>query len=234
LITGTLFEKKIVEYLQIFFNCSFKTYDAKTIFNFFDENKIFDGVPDCEPINDKNKFLYKDGFPLIEIKTISLDKLCYNEDEFGNKKMFRNLNNEPLIKIPKFNAKSFVRENAKKTLDEKIRKYALQLSFYMYLRKIDLGIETINGAIAIAFIEKDEYIFDENDIECINKINLFTKRINENKKINFDSSKNSNHNYVNKIELIYAKLDEKNILSYSFCGKEFEINIEEKIEKCRE
>ncbi len=69
---------------------------AQVKWDVFQENKIFGGIPDGEPVDDKGNFLYP-KFPMLEIKTTSIDSFVYkkNKNDFILQK---DANGNPVVK----------------------------------------------------------------------------------------------------------------------------------------
>ncbi len=155
---GTIIEPKIWKLACEKLGVNFKQYiPAQIKWDVFQENKIFGGIPDGEPVDSSGKLLYPD-FPMLEIKTTSIDSFVYKKnkndfilqkDELGN----------PIVKN--------VGEKRKKWFDAKgdiviPEEYKFQLGLYCYLRGIT------HGVFAVGFLETSDYI-DPNSCDINNR-----------------------------------------------------------------
>lgn len=148
---GTLIEPKITEYAKEKMKTDFLVYDARSIkWDVFQENKIFGGIPDGEPVNSEGIFDYPNN-PMLEIKTTSIDSFKYKK--FGiNFILEKNSQNIPIVKKKNGNLKKWF-------IDGKINipvEYIYQLSLYLYLRKINKGI------FFVAFLKDSDYANPQN------------------------------------------------------------------------
>lgn len=149
---GNTIEPKIKNYVEEKLNINFKQYDPfKVKWDVFDKTPIFGGIPDGEPVDEMGNFLYYKNYPMLEIKTSSIDSFVY-KNEGGVLRMQKDENNIPLIKLEKGKLKSWYNENNE---IEVPLEYKLQLSLYLYLRNITKGI------FVIGFLEKEDYAAPE-------------------------------------------------------------------------
>ena len=145
---GNVIEPKIKDYVQEQIGIKFKQYNPFAVkWDLFSDNPIFGGIPDGEPIDDQDKFIYDKGCPMLEIKTTSIDSFVY-KTENGVLKMQKDKNNIPLVKIPNGKMESWYDNNKKLVIPTE---YELQLSLYLYLRNVTKGL------FAVAFLEKEYY-----------------------------------------------------------------------------
>jgi hypothetical protein len=73
--TGQVVETKIQKILPKLLNHKYFCYDPKEIkYDAFRDNPVFGGIPDAEPTDDGRTFTYEENFPMVEIKTSSIDK----------------------------------------------------------------------------------------------------------------------------------------------------------------
>ena len=174
--TGIIIEPKIKKYVEKKLNIHYLTYDPiKVKFDIFNDNDIFGGIPDGEPIELTGKINYDLG-PMLEIKTSSYDAFVF-KNEKNVLKLMKDSNNIPLVKVKNKKYESWFNEDKINIPTE----YAYQLGLYMFLRKIN------NGLFAVSFIEKQYYanpnafIPNEKNTYLINfKINntdSFSKKI---------------------------------------------------------
>ncbi len=149
--TGNVIEPIIKNYVEQETGIKFKQHNPFQVkWDVFKENKIFGGIPDGEPVNENGEFLYKDDYPMLEIKTTSIDSLVYKHEN-GVLRMQKDSDNIPLVKKEKGKMSEWYKDgNIVIPLN-----YELQLSLYMYLRNISKGI------FAVGFLEKEDYAFPE-------------------------------------------------------------------------
>lgn len=186
---GNIIEPKIKNYVEDKIKIKFKQYNPFEVkWDVFNDNKIFGGIPDGEPINNKNEIDYENNNPMLEIKTTSIDSFKYKTVN-GILELQKDENNIPLIK------EKFGKKNSW-FIDGKIQipdEYKLQLSLYLYLRKVSKGI------FAIAFLEKEDYAFPDKFI-CENReiylVELFLENEDFSKII--DSARNWYMYYIEK------------------------------------
>lgn len=151
---GHIIEPKIRDFVSQQLNVKFKSYEPFAIrCDVFKENKIFGGIPDGEPIDEKGNFLYEQGKPMLEIKTSSYDGLLYKKIN-GSLILQKDEKGFPIIKEKMAKYKSWFdpKTNEFKISDE----YAYQLALYLFLRKTNYGI------FAICFLNLDDYKNPEN------------------------------------------------------------------------
>lgn len=165
---GNTIEPMLRNYVEKKFDITYKQYNPFQVkWDVFADNEIFGGIPDGEPVNKSGEFLYNKNYPMLEIKTTSIDSFVYKNVN-GVLTMQKDANNVPLVKTPNGKLESWF--NEKKQLVIPIE-YQLQLCLYMYLRQVNLGL------FVIGFLEKEDYAkpidFDINNrkIETA-KINL--------------------------------------------------------------
>lgn len=165
---GNIIEPKIKDYVQKLTNIKYKQYNPFEVkWDVFNENKIFGGIPDGEPIDANGKLDYSNNLPMLEIKTTSIDSFVYKTID-GVLKMQKDENNIPLVKQKNGKKDSWYEKGNIVIPDE----YKLQLSLYLYLRGITKGL------FAIAFLEKEDYAFP-NDFNPDNRtIELVELNIN--------------------------------------------------------
>lgn len=176
--TGIIIEPKIKKYVERKLNIHYLTYDPiKVKFDIFNDNDIFGGIPDGEPIELTGKINYDLG-PMLEIKTSSYDAFVF-KNEKNVLKLMKDSNNIPLVKVKNKKYESWFNEDKINIPTE----YAYQLGLYMFLRKIN------NGLFAVSFIEKQYYAnpnaFIPNEKNTylinfkINNIDSFSKKIDQ-------------------------------------------------------
>lgn len=176
--TGIIIEPKIKKYVEKKLNIHYLTYNPiKVKFDIFNDNDIFGGIPDGEPIELTGKINYDLG-PMLEIKTSSYDAFVF-KNEKNVLKLIKDSNNIPLVKVKNKKYESWFNENKINIPTE----YAYQLGLYMFLRKIN------NGLFAVSFIEKQYYAnpnaFIPNEKNTylinfkINNIDSFSKKIDQ-------------------------------------------------------
>lgn len=176
--TGIIIEPKIKKYVERKLNIHYLTYDPiKVKFDIFNDNDIFGGIPDGEPIELTGKINYDLG-PMLEIKTSSYDAFVF-KNEKNVLKLMKDSNNVPLVKVKNKKYHSWFNADKINIPTE----YAYQLALYMFLRKIN------NGLFAVSFIETQYYanpnafIPNEKNTYLINfrisNINSFSKKIDQ-------------------------------------------------------
>lgn len=146
---GNIIEPKIKNYVEQVTKINYKQYNPFQIkWDVFQDDKIYGGIPDGEPLNKNGEIDYSDSKPMLEIKTTSIDSFVYKTID-GVLKMQKDENNIPLIKLKNGKKDSWYKNGKIDIPDE----YKLQLSLYLYLRGITKGL------FAIAFLEKEDYAF---------------------------------------------------------------------------
>lgn len=169
---GNTIEPKLKNYIENKFDITYKQYNPFQVkWDVFSDNEIFGGIPDGEPIGENGEFLYNENYPMLEIKTTSIDSFVYKTVN-GVLTLQKDKNNIPLIKKQNGKIETWFDQNNKLLIP---LEYQLQLSLYMYLRKVNLGI------FVIGFLEKEDYA-NPNDF------NVNLRRI-ETAKINLDLNK---------------------------------------------
>jgi hypothetical protein len=152
---GQIIEPKIFDYVIQKTNINYKNYDPfKIKWDVFQDNEIFGGIPDGEPINNYGDLDYNNNNPMLEIKTTSWDKFQFIKN--GNNFNVKIENNMPVVKTPNEGLKKWFNKGEIIIPIE----YSLQLSLYMYLRGASKGI------FAVAFLHPEDYINPESfDVE---------------------------------------------------------------------
>lgn len=144
---GNIIEPKIKSYVENLTKINYKQYNPFQIkWDVFQDDKVFGGIPDGEPLNEKGEIDYSNNNPMLEIKTTSIDSFVYKTID-GVLKMQKDDKNIPLIKLKNGKKDSWYKDGQLVIPDE----YKLQLSLYLYLRGIKRGL------FAIAFLEKEDY-----------------------------------------------------------------------------
>lgn len=145
---GNVIEPKIKTFVEEQLGIKYKQYNPFVIkWDLFSDNPVFGGIPDGEPISDSDEFLYNKGYPMLEIKTTSIDSFVYRTED-NVLKMQKDENNIPLVKVVNGKLDSWFDENKKLIIPTE---YELQLSLYLYLRNVSKGL------FAVAFLEKEYY-----------------------------------------------------------------------------
>lgn len=153
-LVGNTIEPKILKYVENELDVKFMQYQPNKInWDVFQDNKIFGGIPDGEPININKNFLYSNGYPMLEIKTTSIDSFVYKRKN-NVLTMEKDKSNCPIVKQKNGKLSTwFLNEKIDISID-----YKLQLGLYLYLRKINLGL------FAIAFLKPNDYCVPEKFI----------------------------------------------------------------------
>lgn len=145
---GNAIEPKVRDYISKVIDVNFLSYiPEQEKWDVFKKNEIFGGIPDGEPVNDNNDFLYDKGYPMLEIKTTSIDSFVY---QCENNVLTLVKTENGLPKVKKENGKLaswFGEETIEIPYD-----YQLQLGLYLFLRKQNFGL------FAIAFLDKKYYL----------------------------------------------------------------------------
>lgn len=146
--TGNIVEPILRKHVEKTINFKYKEYNTFEVkWDVFKENKIFGGIPDGEPIDEKGNFLYDKNIPMLEIKTTSIDSLVYKKVD-GILKMQKDENNVPLVKKENGKLEEWYDKNNNLVIP---LEYELQLSLYLYLRNVD------NGLFVVGFLDKHDY-----------------------------------------------------------------------------
>lgn len=147
---GQVIEPLIFDYVIKKTKLNYKNYDPfKIKWDVFQDNEIFGGIPDGEPVNEYGDLDYSNNNPMLEIKTTSLDKFQFIKE--GNSFQVKIQNNLPVVKTPNEGLIKWFNGNQINIPIE----YAIQLSLYMYLRGTEKGI------FAVAFLHPEDYIKPE-------------------------------------------------------------------------
>lgn len=161
---GNIIEPKVKNYVENLTKTNYKQHNPFQIkWDVFQEDSVFGGIPDGEPLNEKGEIDYSNNKPMLEIKTTSIDSFVYKTID-GVLKMQKDDNNIPLIKLKNGKKDSWYKDGEIIIPDE----YKLQLSLYLYLRGISKGL------FAIAFLEKEDYAFpskfdpEKREIKLVN------------------------------------------------------------------
>ena len=168
---GNFVEPKVRDYVSQKLNVKFISYDPfKINWDKFPENPIFGGIPDGEPIDENGNLLYPD-YPMLEIKTTSIDRLAYKKID-GTMKLLLDEKGYPIVKKT-FGKREEWFENNKIVIKNE---YKMQLALYLYLRQIQKGL------FAICFLETKDYTepnnFDINKHEIrLVEMNLDPKKM---------------------------------------------------------
>ncbi|MCF0217874.1 MAG: YqaJ viral recombinase family protein [Malacoplasma sp.] len=145
---GNTIEPKLRKYIENKLQINYKEYNPFQVkWDVFKENKIFGGLPDGEPIDNDGNFLYSKNYPMLEIKTTSIDSFLY-KTENGGLVMQKDANNIPIVKKEKGKMEGWFDANNNLIIPYD---YQLQLCLYMYLRKVKYGI------FVVGFLEKQDY-----------------------------------------------------------------------------
>lgn len=167
--TGNIVEPILRKYAEEKSNVKFKVHNVFEVkWDVFKDDEIFGGVPDGEPVDDNNNFLYSKDYPMLEIKTTSIDSLVYKKEN-EVLRMQKDENNIPLVKTPKGKLADWYDSNNNLVIP---MEYKLQLSLYMYLRKIT------HGLFVVGFLEKEDYAYPEKFDPSKRKIEFATLELN--------------------------------------------------------
>ncbi len=158
--TGNVVEPKINKYVSDLLDTKFKVYNPFEIkWDAFPENKIFGGIPDGEPIDENNKFLYPEK-RMLEIKTTSIDSFLFKK--VGNSFVLqKDQTGLPIVKTKAGNLKKWFDENNQIIIS---KQYLMQLGLYCYLRNITKGF------FAVAFLNVEDYLNPQ-------KVNINERRV---------------------------------------------------------
>lgn len=153
-IVGQVIEPKIRDYVSQLSHVKFLSYNPVAIKwdAFAKVDDVFGGIPDGEPIDDNGNFVYKDGHPMLEIKTTSIDKLVYEKID-GCLQMKKDSNGLPEVKTVGAKKAEWFNSNGQIVISNE---YKLQLALYLYLRQVN------NGLFAIAFLQTSDYASPKN------------------------------------------------------------------------
>lgn len=166
---GNIIEPILRNYVEEQTNIKFKVYNQFDVkWDVFKDNKIFGGIPDGEPIDNQDNLLYLKNYPMLEIKTTSIDSLVYKKEN-GVLVMQKDENNIPLVKKPMGKLEDWYDSNNIFSIP---LEYKLQLSLYMYLRNIK------NGLFVVGFLNKEDYAKPELFNPYERKIEFATLNLN--------------------------------------------------------
>ncbi len=159
---GNEIEPKLKEYAENVSHIKYKSYDPSAVYwDIFKENKIFGGIPDGEPLDENGNLVFgKKEYPLIEIKTTSVDKFKFAVEN-GEFVLQKDENGRPIVKTPGAKFDSWFDSKGDIVVPEE---YVSQLSLYCYLRN------TNYGRFVIGFLDTDDYIHPEQFTPEKNKI----------------------------------------------------------------
>lgn len=144
---GNTVEPKVKTFVEEVLDKKYISYNPSKIqWDIFKDNMIFGGIPDGEPINEKNMLDYPNS-RMLEIKTTSIDLLIYKKID-NTLMMQKDQNNVPLVKEKNGGLKKWINQYNEITISED---YCMQLSLYLYLRNIEKGL------FAIAFLKPQDY-----------------------------------------------------------------------------
>ncbi len=148
---GQIIEPKIRDYVSQLFRVNFCSYNPAAVKwdVFANIDDVFGGIPDGEPIDNNGNLIYKDNYPMLEIKTSSIDKFVYEKVD-GCLQMQKDTNGLPLVKIAGAKKAEWFDSHGQILISNE---YKFQLALYLYLRKINYGL------FAIAFLETKDYVF---------------------------------------------------------------------------
>ena len=149
---GWTIEPIMRQYVENNYDIKFKFWDAAEIkYDCFHDNEIFGGIPDGEPIDSNGNFLYKEGAPMLEIKTSSEDKLKFVTLN-NNLVMQKDQSGRPIVVNAGAKKKEWLDSNGNAVIP---REYVYQLALYLYLRKATKGL------FAVCFLKPDDYVNPE-------------------------------------------------------------------------
>jgi hypothetical protein len=95
---GNVIEPKLREYAALVLKQKYVAYEPKQVgFDLFHENDIFGGIIDGEPADENGHFDYSNNHFMLEIKTSSIDKICYSCNENGSLMMMKDSKGIPLV-----------------------------------------------------------------------------------------------------------------------------------------
>lgn len=148
---GNVIEPKIRQWVEKTMNKKYLVYDPKKCkYDVFENNPIFGGIPDGEPITD-GTIDYSNGARMLEIKTSSIDSFVYKKIDH----VFilqKDNNSKPIIKeVGGKKAKWFDSKNNIQIPED----YKFQLGLYCYLRNVTKGL------FAICFLKTEDYLNPE-------------------------------------------------------------------------
>lgn len=150
---GIEIEPKLRKYVEDKIGCKFKSYNGPDVgFDVFKENEIFGGLPDGEPFDfENNKFTYDNNFPMLEIKTTSMDEFYWTKKD-NEMFLVRDENNIPQLKNCDTKFAKWIDQKQIKIPDS----YMYQLGLYLYLRNLSTGI------FCIGFLKFEDYLNPKN------------------------------------------------------------------------
>ena len=154
---GITIEPIMRQYVEKNIDIKFKFWNPSEIkYDCFHENEIFGGIPDGEPVDSNGNFLYKEGAPMLEIKTSSEDKLKFTTLN-NNLVMQKDSTGRPIVVTKEAKKKEWFNAKGEAIIP---KEYVYQLALYLYLRKAKKGL------FAVCFLKTADYVNPEKfDIE---------------------------------------------------------------------
>lgn len=164
---GITIEPIMRKYVENNIDIKFKFWNPSEIkYDCFHENEIFGGIPDGEPVDASGNFLYKEGAPMLEIKTSSEDKLKFVTLN-NNLVMQKDSSGRPIVVAKEAKKKEWFDAKGNAVIP---KEYVYQLALYLYLRKAKKGL------FAVCFLKPDDYMNPEKF--DINNANLLFVEMN--------------------------------------------------------
>ena len=159
---GCTIEPIMRQYVEKNFDIRFKFWNPSEIkYDCFHEDEIFGGSPDGEPVDAQGHFLYKEGAPMLEIKTSSEDKLKFTTLN-NNLVMQKDASGKPIVVTAGAKKKEWFDPNGNAIIP---KEYVYQLALYLYLRKAKKGL------FAVCFLKSNDYVspekFDSNNANLL-------------------------------------------------------------------
>lgn len=143
----------------------FKSYKPAEIgYDVFPKDPVFGGIPDGEPVDSDGNVSYKQGHPMLEIKTASFDTFLFDDWEYEKRLRFDH-NGLPVVKKKNGGYEKWFGNDGSFCIP---KTYINQLQLYLYLRN------TIKGLFVVVFLEVEDYMKDYDDAE-VKK--LFCKKL---------------------------------------------------------
>lgn len=177
---GTIIEPKIHALVCEKMHINFKQYNPFQIkWDVFQNNAYFGGIPDGEPVDSNGNLLYPD-FPILEIKTASIDSFKYKKVK-NDFILEKDENGYPIVKNKGEKRQKWFDTNQNIIVPIE---YQFQLGLYCYLRNVSKGL------FAVCFLETQDYISPE-------KCNVYDREL---KLVNFNVDLEAFNEHIN-----YAK-----------------------------
>lgn len=168
---GSIIETKLRDYYIDLTKGKYLNYDPKTVkWDLFTENKIFGGIPDGEPTLNNKEIDYSNSKRMMEIKTSSIDSFVFKKEN-GIFVLQKDSDGVPLVKLPNGKYESWFSTSGISVPNN----YLFQISLYMYLRNIELGV------FIVGFVPTLDYVYPNNFDPKVNEVRIINYQLKTDK-----------------------------------------------------